>query len=153
MTAAKLPIKEVRQRLSPAPKETQSTGASRSAYREKTEFVPPSCDRRDATAPEALLRCMQEKMRLRKLIPDPMDAKAAPPMLLAMLLVEHGAAAVEQCIVALGAAASWDEMRDVPDMALLLHGRSAANRGDGLLTAFVECEREDRIAGIVAAYD
>jgi hypothetical protein len=37
-------------------------------------------------------------------------------------------------------------------LVLLLHGLPGANRGDEFLTALDEREREDRIAGAVAAY-
>jgi hypothetical protein len=37
-------------------------------------------------------------------------------------------------------------------MAFVLHGLPAANRGGEFLAALAEREREDRIAGIVAAY-
>jgi hypothetical protein len=57
-----------------------------------------------------------------------------------------------QGLAARRAGASWDELRAVADMAFLLHGLPAVNRGDELLAALAEREREDRIAGIVAAY-
>ena len=69
-----------------------------------------------------------------------------------MLLADHGAVAVAQGIAARRAGASWDELRAVADMAFVLHGLPAANRGGEFLAALAEREREDRIAGIVAAY-
>jgi 4-carboxymuconolactone decarboxylase len=152
MTAANLPIEELRQRLTPAGAQSQGYDGRESAYRELIGFMPPCYHRREAPALEAMLRGMHEQMRLRKLIPDSINAKAAHLMLLAMLLVEHGAAAVVQGTAARRAGASWEELRAVADMAFLLHGLPAANRGEELLAALAEREREDRIASIVAAY-
>ena len=152
MTAADLPIEALRERLTLAGAQSQSSGGRESTYRELMGFVPPCCDRRDATALETMLRGMHEQMRLRELIPASINPKTAHLMLLAMLLAEHGATAVEQGAAARRAGASWDELRAVADMAFLLHGLPAANRGAELLAALAEREREDRIAGIVAAY-
>ncbi len=97
-------------------------------------------------------QCMQEQAGLRNLIPESIDSKTGHLILLAMLLTDHGAVAVAQGVAARRAGASWDELRAVADMADLLHGLPAANRGSELLAALAEREREDRIAGIVAAY-
>lgn len=97
-------------------------------------------------------QCMQEQAELRNLIPKSIDSKTGHLILLAMLLTDHGAVAVAQGIAARRAGASWDELRAVADMAFVLHGLPAANRGGEFLAALAEREREDRIAGIVAAY-
>jgi 4-carboxymuconolactone decarboxylase len=55
-------------------------------------------------------------------------------------------------MAALRVGASWSELRAVVDLAFLLHGLPAANRGEELLSALAEREREDRLAGAVAAY-
>jgi 4-carboxymuconolactone decarboxylase len=149
---AKLPIAELRQRLGSVAADPGSAGAVRTAYRELLGFVPACLDRGDALAAETLLRGLHEQMRLRALIPAAIDSKTAHLMLLAMLLVQHGATAVAQASAARRAGASWDELRAVADMAFLLHGLPAANRGDELLAALAEREREDCLAGIVAAY-
>jgi alkylhydroperoxidase/carboxymuconolactone decarboxylase family protein YurZ len=152
MTAAKLPIEELRQQLALAGAQSQSADGHESAYRELIGFVPPCCDRRDATALETMLRCMHEQMRIRKLITDSVDAKTAQLILLAMLLADHGAAVVAQGVAARRAGASWHELRALIGMAFLLHGLPAANCGDEFLTAFAEREHEERIAGAVAAH-
>ena len=152
MIAAKQQIEELRQRLAMVTAQDQSAGGRESAYRELIGFVPPCGDRRNAPELEKMLRGMHEQMRLRTLIPDSIDVKTAHLLLLAMLLAEHGAAAVAQGVAARRAGASWDELRAVAAMAFLLHGLPAANRGDEFLTALAQREREDRIAGTVAAY-
>ena len=63
MTAAKLPIEELRQRLAPVPAQGQNAGGRESAYRELIGFVPPCCDRRDTTELETMMRGMDEQMR------------------------------------------------------------------------------------------
>ena len=69
-----------------------------------------------------------------------------------LYLNEHGAAAVVQGIAARRVGATWDELRGVVHLVSMLHGLPGANRGDEFLTALAEREREDRIAGAVAAY-
>lgn len=152
MTAATLPIEELRQRLAQTPPDAKSAGGRASAYRELIGFVPPCGGKRDAAALEEMLRGMHEQMHLRKFIPDSINAKTAHLMLLAMMLAEHGAAAVAQGIAARRAGASWDELRALVGMAFLLQGLPAANRGDEFLTELAEREHEEQIAGAVAAY-
>jgi 4-carboxymuconolactone decarboxylase len=69
-----------------------------------------------------------------------------------MLLNQHRATAVRRGVAARRAGASWDELCDVVRLVVLLHGLPDANCGDGCLTALAEREREDRVAGAVAAY-
>lgn len=152
MTAATLPIEELRQRLAQSPPDAKSTDGREAAYRELIGFVPPCGDRRDAAAFEAMLRGMHEQMRLRTLIPPSIDAKAAHLLLLAMLLTEHGAAAAAQGSAARRVGASWDELRAVVELAFLLQGLPAASRGEEFLSAVAEREHADRVAGAVAAY-
>jgi 4-carboxymuconolactone decarboxylase len=152
MTAIDLPLDELRQRLAQIPVQGQCAGGSETVYRELIGFVPPCADARDAATLEPMLRGMHEQMRLRELAPRSIQAKTAHLMLLAMLLNERGAAAVVQGIAARRAGASWDELRAVARLAFLLHGLSGANRGDEFLAALAEREREDRVAGAVAAY-
>jgi 4-carboxymuconolactone decarboxylase len=152
MTAAKLPIDELRQRLAPAAAQGASAGRHEAAYRELIGFVPPCGDSCDATELESMLRGMHEQMRLRRLFPDSIDVKTAHLFLLAMLLMDHGAAAVAQGIAARRAGASWDELQAVAGMAFLLHGLPAADRGDELLAALAEREHEERTASAAAAY-
>ncbi len=92
------------------------------------------------------------QVHLRQLVPCSIDAKTAQLMLLAMLLNEHGAAAVAQGVAALRAGASWDELRGVVRLVFLLHGLPGVERGDEFLRALVRRERDDRVAGAVAAY-
>jgi hypothetical protein len=82
MTAANLPIEELRQRLAQIPLQGESAAEPEAVYRELIGFVPPCADARDAAT------------------------------------------------------------LDLP----------GANRGDEFLTALAEREREDRVAGAVAAY-
>jgi 4-carboxymuconolactone decarboxylase len=97
-------------------------------------------------------RGMHEQMRLRELTPCSIQGKTAHLMLLAMLRNEQGAAAVVQGAAARRAGASWDELRGVVHLVFLLHGLPEANRGEEFLTALAERERDDRVAGAVAAY-
>jgi len=152
MTAPSSRIDELRQRLAQIPPEANSAGGRESTYGELIGFVPPCCDRRDAAELETMLRGMHEQMRLRALIPPPIDAKAAHLILLAMMLTEHGAAAAAQGVAARRAGASWDELRAVVGLAFLLQGLPAANHGEEFLTAVAEREHAERVAGAVAAY-
>ena len=152
MTAANLPIEELRQRLAQIPLQDQSAAGPESVYRELIGFVPPCADARGDATLDTMLRGMHEQMRLREWTPCSIQAKTAHLMLLAMVLNEHGATAVAQGVVARRAGASWDELRDVVHLVFLLHGLPGANRGDEFLTALAEREREDRVAGAVAAY-
>jgi 4-carboxymuconolactone decarboxylase len=152
MTAVDLPIEELRRRLALIPLQGQSAVGPETVYRELIGFVPPCADARDAATLDSTLRGMHEQMRLRELTPCSIDAKTAHLMLLAMLLNEHGAAAVAQGVAARRAGASWDELRGVVRLLILLHGLPGANRGDEFLTALTERDREDRVAGAVAAY-
>ena len=152
MTAANLPLEELRQRLAQIPLQGQSAAGPESIYRELIGFVPPCAVTRDAATLDSMLRGMHEQMRLRKLTPCSMQPKTAHLVLLAMLLNEHGAAAVVQGIAARRAGASWDELRGAVQLVFLLHGPPGANRGEEFLTALAEREREDRVAGAVAAY-
>lgn len=152
MTPATLPIEELRQRLAQGPLDAKSADRRESTYRELIGFVPPCGDRRDGAALEIMLRGMHEQMRLRSLIPPSIDAKAAHLILLAMLLTEHGASAVAQGAAARRVGASWDELRAVVELAFLLLGLPAANRGEELLSAVAEREYADRVAGAMAAY-
>ena len=152
MSTATLPIEELRQRLAQIPLHGQSAVGPESAYRELIGFVPPCAGTRDAATLEPMLRGMHEQMRLRELTPCSIQVKTAHLTLLAMLLNEHGAAAVVQGIAARRVGATWDELRGVVHLVSMLHGLPGANRGDEFLTALAEREREDRIAGAVAAY-
>ena len=152
MTAADLPIEELRQRLAQIPLQGQSAIGPATVYRELIGYVPPCADARNASTLESDLRCMHEQMRLRDLAPSSIQVKSAHLMLLAMLLGEHGVTAVAQGVATRRAGASWDELRGVVRLVFMLHGLPGANRGDEFLTALAEREREDRVAGAVAAY-
>jgi alkylhydroperoxidase/carboxymuconolactone decarboxylase family protein YurZ len=152
MTAVDLPIEELRQQLAQIPVPDQSAVRPETFYRELIGFVPPCADTRDTATLESKLRGMHEQVRLRALAPCSIDAKAAHLIFLAMLLKEHGASAVAQGAAARRAGATWDELRGVVRLVFLLHGLPGANRGDEFLTALAEREREDRVAGAVAAY-
>jgi len=151
MTTVDLPIEELRRRLAQIPSQGPGASGPEMVYRELVGFVPPCTEARDATL-DSKLSGMHEQVRLRQLAPSSIDTKAAQLILLAMLLSQHGAAAVEQGVAARRAGASWDELRDVVRLVFLLHGLPGANRGDEFLTALAEREREDRVAGAVAAY-
>jgi 4-carboxymuconolactone decarboxylase len=152
MTAVDLSIEELRQRFAQIAVQGQSAVGSEAVYRELIGFVPPCAAAPDAVTLDSTLRGMHEQMRLRELTPCSIDAKTAHLMLLAMLLNEHGAAAVAQGVAARRAGASWDELRGVVRLVILLHGLPGANRGEELLTALAEREREDRVGGAMAAY-
>ena len=152
MTTDTLPIEELRERLAQLPSLDSSAVGAESIHRELIGFVPPCCDARNGATLELRLRGLHEQMRIRELAPASIQTKTVHLMLLAMLLNEHGTNAVAQGIAARRAGASWDELRGVVRLVFLLHGLPGANRGDDFLTALAEREREDRIAGAVAAY-
>ena len=93
-----------------------------------------------------------EELRLHELAPGSIELKTAHLVLLGMCLSEPGAAAVAQGIVARRAGVSWNELRGVVHLVFLLHGVPGVNRGEEFLNALAEREREDRVAGAVAAY-
>ena len=152
MTTSNLPIEELRKQLAQIPVQSQSAVGSDTVYRELIGFVPPFAEARDAAALESMLRAMHEQIRLRALIPSEIDAKAAHLILLAMMLTEHGAVAAAQGIAARRAGASWDELRAMVGLAVLLYGLPAVNRGEECLTAVAEREHAERVAGAVASY-
>ncbi len=152
MTTDTLPIEALRERLAQLPLLDSSAVGAESIHRELIGFVPPCSDARNGATLERRLRGLHEQMRIRELEPASIQTKTVHLMLLAMLLNEHGTNAVAQGIAARRAGASWDELRGVVRLVFLLHGLPGANRGDDFLTALAEREREDRIAGAVAAY-
>jgi hypothetical protein len=56
------------------------------------------------------------------------------------------------CTASLHAGVSWDELRGMVHLMFLLHGRPGAQRAEEFLSALADREREDRVAGAVAAY-
>jgi alkylhydroperoxidase/carboxymuconolactone decarboxylase family protein YurZ len=152
MTAVDLPIEELRQRIAQLSSQGQGASGPGTAYRDLFGFVPPCAVAQGSVPLASTLRDLHEQVRLRELLPSALSAKDAHLILLAMLLKEHGANAVVQGVAARRAGASWEELRGVVRLAFLLHGLAGANRGDEFMTALAEHEREDRIAGAVAAY-
>ena len=134
------------------PPESESAAARATICREMLGFVPPCQAGGESDTLGPLLHAMQEQMRVGGLIPERLDAKAAHLTLLAMLLMDHGAGACAQAVAARRAGASWDDLRDVVHLAILLHGLTVVRRGEELLNAVVEWEHNDRIAGAMAAY-
>ena len=122
------------------------------ALRAALGFVPPC---RGTASPETLessLRALHEQLRTGGLKPDALDTKTVHLLLTALLLIEHGAAAVEQGMAARRAGVSKAEVEAVAELVLATHGLMGVARGDEFLTALAEREREERVAGAVAAY-
>lgn len=72
--------------------------------------------------------------------------------LLAMMLMDPHADTLAQAIAARRTGASWDDLHHLLDLAFLLPGAPATDRGKELLTALAAWERQERIEGAVAAY-
>jgi hypothetical protein len=122
------------------------------ALRAALGFVPPC---RGPASPETLessLRAMHEQLRTGGLKPDAFDIKTVHLMLTALLLAEHGAAAVEQGMAARRAGVSKAEVEAVAALVFATHGLAGIARGDEFLTSLEERERDERVAGAVAAY-
>jgi len=152
MTAVDLPIDELRQRLAQLSSQGQGASGPATVYRDLLGFVPPCADALGSAPLQSTLRDLHERIRSSEQLPAALSAKDAHLILLSMLLKEHGANAVVQGIAARRAGASWDEVRGVVHLAFLLYGLAGANRGDEFMTALAEHEREERVAGAVAAY-
>jgi hypothetical protein len=134
-----------------APTSDAATGQE-DALRAALGFVPPC---RGPASPETLessLRALHEQLRTGGLKPDAIDIRTVHLLLTALLLTEHGAAAVEQGMVARRAGVSRAEVEAVAALVFATHGLAGVARGDEFLTALAEREREERVAGAVAAY-
>jgi hypothetical protein len=134
-----------------APTSDGATGHE-DALRAALGFVPPC---RGTASPETLessLRALHEQLRTGGLKPDALDTKTVHLLLTALLLIEHGAAAVEQGMAARRAGVSKAEVEAVAELVFATHGLMGVARGDEFLTALAEREREERVAGAVAAY-
>ena len=152
MTAGDLPIEELRQRLAQLSSQGQGASGPATVYRDLLGFVPPCADAQGSEPLASTLRDLHELVRLRELLPSALSAMDAHLILQAMLLKEHGANAVVQGVAARRASAGWDDLRGVVRLAFPLQGLARASRGDEFVMAMAECEREDRVAGAVAAY-
>ena len=152
MPVPDLRISELRERLARLPGPLQTSVEASAIYRELLGFAPPCDASSSGDGLESKLRGMHEQMRVGGLIPPRFDAKTAHLILLAMMLMSHGAQACAQGAAARRAGASWDDLRGVVALGFLLHGLLATSRGDELLAAIAEWEHKDHIAGAVAAY-
>ena len=122
------------------------------ALRASLGFVPPCRGPATLAALESSLRALHEQLRTGGLKPDALDTKTVHLLLTALLLAEHGAAAALQGLAARRAGATQAEVEAVAALVFATHGLAGVARGDEFLTALVEREREDRVAGAVAAY-
>jgi 4-carboxymuconolactone decarboxylase len=145
-------IDELRQRLALLPPESRTPGERDAAYRELIGIVPPLLREPGGESLAAAMRALHDQMRAAGSIPQPMEARAEHLTLMAMMLMSHGANALAQAIAARRAGASWGDLHRIVDLAFLLVGLPAADRGQELLTALAEWEHQDRIDGAVAAY-
>lgn len=115
-------------------------------------FAPPC---RGPVSPEALacsLRALHAQLRTGGLKPDALDIKTVHLLLTALLLAEHGAAAVEQGLAARRAGASRAEVEAVAALVFATHGPAGAVRGDEFLAALATREQSNAVADAVAAY-
>ena len=122
------------------------------ALRAALGFVPPCRGPANPTVLLSSLRALHEQLRTGGLKPDALDVKTVHLLLTALLLTEHGAAAVEQGMAARRAGVSRAEVEAVAALVFATHGLAGVARGDEFLTALAEREREERVAGAVAAY-
>lgn len=122
------------------------------ALRAALGFVPPCSRPTNPAGLESSLRALHEQLRTGGLKPDALDIKTVHLLLTALLLAEYGAAAVEQGMAARREGATRSEVEAVAALVFATHGVAGAARGDEFLTALAEREREDRVAGAVAAY-
>lgn len=131
-----------------------SSGASgpEDALRASLGFVPPCRGPASPAALELSLHALHEQLRTGGLKPDALDIKTVHLLLTALLLAEHGAAAVEQGLAARRAGATKAEVEAVAALVFATHGLTGLARGDEFLRALAEREREDRVAGAAAAY-
>ncbi len=131
-----------------------SSGASspEDALRASLGFVPPCRGPANPAALVSSLRALHEQLRTGGLKPDALDTKTVHLLLTALLLAEHGAAAASQGMAARRAGATQAEVEAVAALLFATHGLAGIARGDEFLTALSEREREDQVAGAVAAY-
>jgi hypothetical protein len=134
-----------------APPSDAATGHG-DALRAALGFVPPCRGQPSPETLESSLRALHEQLRTGGLKPDALDTKTVHLLLTALLLTEHGAAAVEQGLAARRAGVSRAEVEAVAALVFATHGLMGVARGDEFLTALAEREREERVAGAVAAY-
>ena len=145
-------IERLRQRFEQDAAQAMGSTDSAAAYLDVLGFVPPCAAGKSGAGMAPQLQRMHDRMRVGGLIPDRLEPRTAHLLLLAMLLMEHGADACEQAVAARRAGASWNDLRGVVQLAFLLHGLPAAHRGEELLMALAQWEHDDKIAGAVAAY-
>jgi hypothetical protein len=126
--------------------------AHEAALRDTLGFVPPCSGPTSAAAVESSLRALHERLRTGGLRPEALDAKSMHLLLTALLLVEHGAAAVAQGLAARRAGASLSEVEAVVALAFATHGLAGLQRGDEFLAALAAREQLDLVKGAVAAY-
>lgn len=150
--SSRFQIDELRQRLAQMPAESRTPGDCDTAYRELIGIVPPLLREPGKESLAAPLRGLHDRMLAAGSISQGMEARAAHLTLLAMMLMNHSAGALTQAIAARRAGASWDDLHHMVDLAFLLFGLPAADRGEELLTALAQWEQQDRIEGAVAAY-
>lgn len=148
MNRPRPPVTDIRHRLETA----ESPQAREAIYRELLGFVPIGERAPKGVDLAPALRLLHDRLRVARWLPASLDARTTHLILLALLLMHHGGDACTQAVAALRAGASHDDLRAVADLAFLLHGIPAANRGDELQAALSRWEHEDRIAGAVAAY-
>lgn len=116
----------------------------RTTYEDMLGFVPPRVHTRfeatKASNPELLLA--QERLRNLIMYPERLDQKTVQLVLFGILHAKLSDAAILHGYAALRAGASWEELREVINLAFLFTGFSAANRGPKLLADIAELERE-----------
>jgi 4-carboxymuconolactone decarboxylase len=145
-------IDELRQRLAQMPPESRTAEQRDAVYRELIGIVPPLLREPDQQSLPLPLRGLHQQMHATGSLPQAMETRAAHLTLLAMMLMNHGTGALMQAVAARRAGASWDDLHHLVDLAFLLFGLPAVDRGQDLLSALAEWEQRDRVEAAVAAY-
>ena len=148
--SSRFQIAELRQRLAQMPPESRTQGDCDTAYRELIGIVPPLLREPGKESLAAPLRGLHDQMLATG--SQAKGAREAHLTLLAMMLMNHSGGALAQAIAARRAGANWDDLHHMVDLAFLLFGLPAADRGGELLTALAQREQQDRIEGAVASY-
>ena len=73
-------------------------------------------------------------------------------MLLALMSIQHQPSAITYGMAARRAGATWEELRAVASLTVLVHGLAAKDACETVLGAVADREQQERVAGAVAAY-